>query len=189
MRKPCQLLFFVQNILSKILGRVVLRRQLVEKLYFSKFRRELCLDANSASGHAEDRPADAHGANRRHQRVPPSTPQDLRRRGAEGAARRNVLRLPWQKRALLATASARDRDRRGRFQDGGPDRGCPVEQPNGVAAVRSASSAKRAKAANMYDSGAYSARDPRLAQYLHSPWETNNFQGLASIKCQALKTA
>ena len=113
MRKPCQLLFFVQNILSKILGRVVLRRQLVEKLHFSKFRRELCLDANSASGHAEDRPADAHGANRRHQRVPPSTPQDLRRRGAEGAARRNVLRLPWQKRALLATASARGRDRRG----------------------------------------------------------------------------
>ena len=119
MRKPCQLLFFVQNILSKILGRVVLRRQLVEKLYFSKFRRELCLDANSASGHPEYPPPHAHGANRRHQRVPPSTPQDLRRRGAEGAARRNVLRLPWQKRALLATASARDRDRRGRAVRGG----------------------------------------------------------------------
>ena len=96
---------FVQNTPFKNPGSVVLRRQLVEKLYFAKFRRELCFDANSACtararvcpGHSDDRRADARGADPRHQRLPPSTPKDLRRTGTEGAARRNVLRQQRQK--------------------------------------------------------------------------------------------
>ena len=113
---------FVQNTPFKNPGSVVLRRQLVEKLYFAKFRRELCFDANSACtararvcpGHSDDRRADARGADPRHQRLPPSTPKDLRRRGTEGAARRNVLRQHRQKRAVVATASARQARRAGR---------------------------------------------------------------------------
>ena len=114
---------FVQNTPFKNPGRVVLRRQLVEKLYFAKFRRELCFDANSACtararvcpGHSDDRRADARGADPRHQRLPPCPPKVHRRRGTEGGARRNVLRQHRQKRAVVATASvARQARRAGR---------------------------------------------------------------------------
>ena len=114
---------FVQNTTFKNPGSVVLRRQLVEKLYFAKFRRELCFDANSACtararvcpGHSGDRRGDESGPDRRLQRLPPKPPKALRRRGTEGGARRNVLRQHRLQRAVLATASvARQARRAGR---------------------------------------------------------------------------
>ena len=93
------------------------------KLYFAKFRRELCFDANSACtararvcpGHSGDRRGDESGPDRRLQRLPPKPPKALRRRGTEGGARRNVLRQHRLQRAVLATASvARQARRAGR---------------------------------------------------------------------------
>ena len=107
----------------------MLRRQTCRKTLLFKIPRELCFDANSActararvsARQAVDtivgllRAVPIVGINELH----PAHQKTYDDGDAAEAARRTVLRQLCRERALLATASARDRDRRGRAGRGG----------------------------------------------------------------------